>query len=144
MTTKEEVLQSVKILAEQKLITKVELDLAFEAGSGIKRDRVPTKEHSIAGILSFIGGVVVFIGIVILLAQNWSTLSFATQALATLGTGAAAYFVGLLLGRDQRTETVGSALCLMSALVLPLGLFVVFHHAGFDVGGSGLGCVTGK
>lgn len=138
MTTKEEVLQSVKILAEQKLITRMELDQAFEAGSGVKSDEVPAKEASIAGVLSCIGGVVVFIGLVILVVPNWSTLGFGTKVLATLGTGVAAYFVGLLFGREQRTETIGAAFLVMSALVLPLGLGIVFDHAGFVLEGAGL------
>jgi hypothetical protein len=137
MATKEEVLQYIKTLAEQKAVTKEELTAAFDSGSGIKTDVVLTKKLGIAEILYYIGGAIVFLGISILLWQNWSTLEFGTKILATLGAGIAAYFVGLLFNRDERTETVGSAFYLISALVTPMGLWVVFDIAGFDASSYG-------
>jgi len=137
MATKEEVLQYIKTLAEQKIVTKDEIDLAYDSGSGIKTDMVLTKKLGIAEILYYIGGAVVFLGIAILLVQNWSTLGFGTKVLATLGAGVAAYFVGVLFSRDERTETAGSAFYLISALVIPMGLYVVFDNAGFDASSYG-------
>ena len=137
MATKEEVLQYIKTLGEQKVVSKEELDAAFDSGSGIKTDVVLTKKLGIAEILYYIGGAIVFLGISILLWQNWSTLGFGTKVLATLGSGIAAYFVGLLFSRDERTETVGSAFYLISALVTPMGLWVVFDNAGFDASSYG-------
>src|SRR3989339_35882 len=132
MATKEEVLQYVRTLAEQKVVTRDELTDAYDSGSGIKKDMVLTKKLGIAEILYYIGGAVVFLGIAILLAQNWSTLGFGTKVLASLGAGIAAYFVGLIFSRDERTDTAGSAFYLISALVTPIGLWVVFDNAGFD------------
>src|ERR1035437_1194618 len=137
MATKEEILQYIKTIGEQKIVTKDELDLAYDSGSGIKTDVVLTKKLGIAEILYYIGGVIVFLGISILLWQNWSTLGFGTKVLATLGAGVAAYFVGLLFSRDEKTETVGSTFYLISALVMPLGLYVVFNNAGFDANSYG-------
>jgi hypothetical protein len=137
MATKEEVLQYVRSLAEQKVVTKEELEAAFDSGTGIKTDVVLTKKLGIAEILYYIGGAIVFLGIAILLAQNWSTLGFGTRVLASLGAGIAAYFVGLLFSRDERTETAGSAFYLISALVTPIGLYVVFDNAGFDASSYG-------
>ena len=137
MATKEEILQYIKTIGEQKIVTKDELDLAYDSGSGIKTDVVLTKKLGIAEILYYIGGAIVFLGISILLWQNWSTLGFGTKVLATLGAGVAAYFVGLLFSRDEKTETVGSTFYLISALVMPLGLYVVFNNAGFDANSYG-------
>jgi hypothetical protein len=132
MATKEEVLQSVRTLAAQKILTQDELISAYHEGSGVGADQVLTHRLGIAEILYYIGGAIVFLGITIFLAQNWSTLGFATKILATLGAGIAAYFVGLMFTRDPRTETVGSAFHLISVLVTPIGLYVVFDNAGFD------------
>lgn len=138
MVTKEEAFQYIKTLAEQKVVSKDELNTAYDSGSGIKTDIVLTKKLGIAEILYYIGGGIVFLGISIFLWQNWSTLGFATKVLATLGSGIAAYFVGLLFSRDERTESVGSAFYLISALVTPVGLGVVFDNAGFDSGTYGM------
>jgi len=137
MATKEEVLQYIRTLAEQKVISKEELDVAYDSGSGIKTDVVLTKKLGVAEILYYIGGAIVFLGISILLWQNWHTLGFGTKVLATLGAGVAAYFVGVLFSRDERTETAGSAFYLISALVIPMGLYVVFDNAGFDASSYG-------
>jgi len=137
MATKEDVLQYIRTLAEQKIITKDELTAAYDSGSGTKADVVLTKTLGVAEILYYIGGAIVFLGISILLWQNWSTLGFWTKVLATLGSGIAAYFVALIFSRDERTENVGSAFHLISALVTPLGLWVVFDNAGFDTGSYG-------
>ena len=137
MATKEEVLQSVRTLAGQKAVTQDELVAAYREGSGMKVDHVFMHKLGITEILYYIGGAIVFLGIAILLAQNWSTLGFATKVLATLGAGVAAYFVGLVFGRDERTETVGSAFYLISSLVTPIGLYVVFDNAGFDASSFG-------
>jgi hypothetical protein len=137
MATKEEVLQYIKTLGEQKIVTKDELDLAYDSGTGIKTDIVLTKKLGISEILYYIGGAIVFLGIAILLYQNWSTLGFGTKVLATLGAGVAAYFVGVLFSRDERTETAGPAFYLISALVIPMGLYVVFDNAGFDASSYG-------
>lgn len=137
MATKEEVLQYIKTLAEQKVVTKNELDSAFDSGSSIKTDIVLKKKLGIAEILYYIGGAIVFLGISILLWQNWSTLDFGTKVLDTLGFGIAAYFVGLLFSRYEQTEAAGSAFYLISALVMPMGLWVVFDNAGFDASSYG-------
>ena len=137
MATKEEILQYIRALAEQKIVTKEEIDLAYDSGSGIKPDVVLTKKLSVTEILYYIGGAIVFLGIAILLAQNWSTFGFGTKVLATLGVGIATYFVGVLFNRNERTEAVGSAFCLISALTMPIGLYVVFDNAGLDVGSYG-------
>ncbi len=137
MATKEEVLQYIRTLAEQKIVTRDELTEAFDSGSGIKQDVVLTKKLGVAEILYYIGGAIVFLGIAILLAQNWTTLGFGTKVLATLGSGIAAYFVGVLFSLDKRTEAVGSAFYLISALVTPIGIWVVFDNAGFDANSYG-------
>ncbi len=135
MPTKEEVLQYIKSAVAEQVITKDEVVMAFGQVSNVDIDQVTIKKLGIAEILYYIGGAVVFLGISILIYQNWSMLSFSTKVLATLGGGIAAYVVGVLFTRNVKTETVGSAFYLISALIMPLGLYIVFDHAGFDING---------
>lgn len=137
MTTKEEVLQYITTLGAQHVVTQDELLAAYRTGSGVPIDHAMIKKLGVAEILYYIGGAIVFLGIAILLAQNWSNLGFATKLLATLGAGLAAYVVGLLFSRDEKTEAAGMAFYLISALVTPIGLYVVFDYAGFDAGSAG-------
>ena len=137
MTIKEDVLQYIKALAEQNIVTREEMNLAYDSGGGSKADVVSARKLGISEILYYIGGAIVFLGIAILVSQNWLTLGFGAKVLVTLGAGVGAYFVGVMLGRDERTETVGSAFYLISALVMPMGLYVVFDNAGFDANSYG-------
>src|SRR6266481_1024926 len=136
MATKQEILEYIKKAAEQKNISKEELDAAFNSGNNGEKNAIATeaapKKIGAAEIFYYIGGGIVFLGIAILLSQNWQSLNFATKILATLGSGIAAYFVGVLFSRDRRTENLSPAFFLISALVMPIGLFVLFDNAGFD------------
>ena len=131
MATKEEVIGYIKTLAEQKILTRDEVATAYDSGSKIKVDTILARKLGIAEILYYIGGAIIFLGISILLWQNWTILGFGTKVLVTLGSGVAAYIVGLLFSRDEQIETVGSAFYLISALVMPIGMWVVLDNAGF-------------
>lgn len=136
--TKQEVLSSISVLALKNEISKEELIAALEASGNTKRNTEFTKKIGITEILYYIGGAIVFLGISILIFQNWSTLSFPIKIISTLGSGIAAYFVGLLFSRDTRTISVSPAFYLISSLVTPIGLYVVFNNAGFDLGSASI------
>ncbi len=137
MQTKEETLQSVGMLASRGMVTKDEVVGAYDRGAaGKTADGAFSKKATAADILYYIGGGIVFLGIAILIAQNWQTIGFGAKLLATLGSGIAAYAAAFFFSRDERTQSVGSAFFLLSALVLPIGFGVLFDHAGYDVGTS--------
>jgi hypothetical protein len=130
--TKDEVLQEVRRLSREGAITSTELSRAYEGGQGqvtVRREHV-----GLAEILYYIGGAIVFIGIVVLVAQQWDSLSNFSQILVTLGSGIAAYVTGLLLTRYPQTRGVGTAFYFISALLLPLGLAVTFDQANYNIG----------
>jgi hypothetical protein len=133
MITKEEASQYIRAIARDKILTKAEVDFAWDTASIVKSEAVLTKQLGIAEILYYIGAGIVVLGISILLAQNWAALSYTTQVLATLGSGIAAYLAGLAFDRNQKTESVATAFHLIAALVMPIGLYVVFTNAGLDI-----------
>jgi len=134
MTTKEELLQYVKELVDQKIITKDDLNSVCREVDEHKE----SKKLNIANILYYIGGGIVFLGISILVFQNWSEFNFLTKVLSTLGASTLAYFIGLLLDKEKRTEALSVAFYLIFALVYPIGLYVVFDNIGFDVSSLGM------
>jgi hypothetical protein len=139
MSLKKELLTHVTDLAEQDLITKDELIEAYNKGkkNSPDQDSVFTKKLDIAEILYYLGGAIIFIGITILIGQNWSTLGIITKILATLGTSAAAYLVGTILIREPKTERVSSAFYLISALTMPIGMWIVMNNAGINASSRG-------
>jgi uncharacterized membrane protein len=140
MNTKEEVLAVIETLAKEHAITRDEVTRAYDQGANVvhREEAALSKKVGIAEVLSYIGGAIVFIGIVIFMGQNWSVLSFETKLLATLGAGIASYLVGVIIGRKEHLNGVSAAFHLIAALVLPTGIFVVFQEAGIDAGDSGV------
>jgi uncharacterized membrane protein len=130
---KQELLRHVKEMATQGL-TKEELLAAY---AGIP-EKVEHRKVGISEILYVIGGAIVVLGICILVGQNWNTLSIVSKILATFGSGVAAYLVGVLFMRHEKFQTMAQAFFLISGLVLPLGLGVIFDNAGYDVSSSGV------
>ncbi|MBI2334817.1 hypothetical protein HYU96_03360 [Candidatus Daviesbacteria bacterium] len=133
---KNQILQLIKTASSQKLISREELEVAYEEGMDIKRDYATTHHLSIIEVLYYIGGFIVFLGIAILIFQNWFTLNTFARLLATLGAGIAAYIVGVVFGRSKKLDPVGQAFHLIAALVMPIGLFVLLDTLNLKISSS--------
>jgi len=135
---KKKLLEEIENFAKKKVIRKEEVLAAYAKGaSASSSGGVEESRSKIAEILYYIGGGVVFVGISVLIWQNWSALNVFGRILATFGAGLAAYFVGLFLGVGKRFKAVSRAFYFISALVTPVGLYVVFDSVGFEVGRDG-------
>ena len=86
----------------------------------------------LSAVLYCIGGGVVFLGLVFLLAQVWDEFSPWLRILSTLGTGLGMYASGALLSREPALGIAGTALFLISLLIMPAGLLVTFHELDLD------------
>lgn len=85
-------------------------------------------------IFYFIGGFIVFLGLAILVFQNWRFLDVSIRLLATLGAAFAFYLSALLFYYyGESTRKVALAFFLMSTLMLPIGLGVYFYQYHFDI-----------
>ncbi len=135
---KEAVLQEVRRLAAQHLITREEVLAVFDRSTEGSTDVALTRQAGISDILYYIGAAIVFLGISVLIWQHWSILGDATKILSTVGSGIAAYLTATLLSRNERFEVAASAFYFISALVSPLGLYVTFDVAGLDAGSAGV------
>ncbi len=132
--TKEELLAAVKSAAEQNQASREEINSAYDAGRGIRPGAVSVKKLGLAEILYYLGGAIIFLGIVILLWQNWNALGIPARLLATLGSAIAAYVLGIYLGQKPETGSMGAAFDLVAALVFPIGLYVALDAAGVVLG----------
>ena len=84
-------------------------------------------------ILYFIGGGVVFLGMVFLIAQEWRHFGTAMKIIVTLGSGLGAFTVGVLFSNQNRLGAAGPAFFLISALLLPVGLLVAYDESGINI-----------
>lgn len=102
----------------------------------------PEKESHFLEILTYIGGAIVFTGISIFLGQNFETMNIFTKVLTTLGSGLAAYGLGVLFHYKKPQTSISNALFLISSLCFPVGLFIIFDYAGFDMSSPSIQLAT--
>lgn len=93
---------------------------------------------AISTILYYVGGGIVFLGLYILIWQNWDSLGAFSRILVTFGFGILAYIAGMVFERDDRLKDAALAFQFISLLAIPVGLHVIFDNYGFEVGTSGM------
>ncbi len=127
---KQKLLELITALAEKKLLSRQEVLHAYDKGTGKKHHLL---HFRLSDMLAAVGGAIVFLGVAVLVWQNWARLGSLAQILATLGSGIAAYAAGLSFLQHKTYGRLAEAFFLLSALLLPLGLFVTFREAGYDI-----------
>lgn len=139
MTEKSKLLNGIRKLAREGLLSREELLAAHDEGFAGRQIPVkPVSEVSshftLAEILYFLGGGIVVFGIATFLGQNWTLLNGFTKVIATLGAGTAAYVTAIVLIADERTEKISSAFFLIAALVMPIGMYVTLTVGELNIG----------
>lgn len=123
---KTELLQQLSALVESGDLTRQEVLHAIATPKVSLASRMSV-------VLYYIGGGVVFLGMVFLIAQEWGHFSSAMKIFVTLGSGLAAFIVGILFSNQERLGAAGPAFFLIAALLLPAGLAVTYDEAGINV-----------
>jgi hypothetical protein len=134
---KRSVLDAVRALAAEGEITEAELSAAYRGGAGGDDTELVERHTRYSRVLYFIGGGVVITGIVALIGQIWNDLGAVMHIVVTLGSGLAAYVVGVLLSSKRWLGAAGPAFFLIAALVLPLGMVVALDEANINPEGFG-------
>ena len=125
---KSELLKSVTKLAKSGKLKKDELLAAFNKGA-------KTESHfKMSNILYYLGAIVVIIGIIILVTENWDLLNDVSKILVTLGSSIAAFLSAVLIGQKEKFKNVSLSFFLVSMIIMPFGFGVSLDIFGYDVG----------
>lgn len=103
-------------------ISRSELENLVQHMDNSQKNKLPT-------IAYYLGAAIVFIGIFVLVIQNWQFFNFLSRFLITAGSAAVAYITGAYLtkhGKDNASQVP----FLISGLVAPLALYVIFNKIG--------------
>ena len=140
---KEITLANVEYLVGRGLVSGDELLAVLQRvkpesspASEVRKDVLKRKVH-ISDILYSLGSLTIITGLIILVGQQWSEMSSFTKTLVTLGSGVAAFTVGVLFSSRSYLEKIAQAFHVIAAAVLPLGLYVIFDIGGVDTGSPG-------
>jgi len=131
---KEEFLKELSARLVSGELSQKEVLQVASTDPGSNDDTAISLTSRLSAVLYFIGGGVVFLGLVFLIVQQWTHFGTGMKIFVTLGAGLAAFVTGVLLSSQQQLGAAGPAFFLVSALLLPAGLFVTYDEAGLDVG----------
>ena len=81
-------------------------------------------------IFYYLGIGVVFVGIVLLVFNNWASLNTTTRVIVTLGSGIGASLIGILLRHDKNLNPLVNSLLFVSGILTPVGLIILFESVG--------------
>ena len=101
---KQTTLESVTALAASGDLSEIELMAALSDGAG---GEVAERHIRYSSLLYFLGGGVVLMGIVALIAQIWDDVGSVMHVAVALGSGVAAFTVGVLLSRRRWLGAAG-------------------------------------
>ena len=132
MLDKNQLLESIKEAVSDNLITKAELQKAYNDAKATKKSAALTWD--ISKTLYFIGAAIIFIGIWVFAAQKWGELNNVSKILLTMGTALACYITGVILSHYKKIDLIGQSFYFISMLLMPVGLHVIFDITGYDVG----------
>src|SRR5690242_15330401 len=121
---KNDILEGVRSLVTGGVLTKKELMDVYTQAVQDKTDTLSNPQSRLSAILYFVGGIIVFLGITILVGQNWSYFNNTSKILVTLGSAIAVYIMGLLFSRYQNLDVISQAFYFISGLIAPLGITI--------------------
>ena len=132
-------LQAVKDLSAQGQLSQADLMSAYAgpmAATTAPEDL--SNRLKLSDIMYYIGGAIVFMGIIVLGYQNWDSFNSAMRIFITLGSCIAAFLVGALLYNYENLRKISQAFFLIAGLLGPLGLNVLFKETGLDTNSDAL------
>lgn len=138
---KAELLSRVSEGAQRGEVSQEELLAAYQSGLSAQSDKILSQKVSLSEIFYYLGGMIVFLGIVISVSQNYSR-DLTSQLWLTLGVMIVTAVVGWGLILQRPTEHLGSAFFFISALLGPVAGFLVTRSLGYDFGSSGVQSVV--
>jgi hypothetical protein len=137
---KQQVLSELKQLAQSGQISQAEVLAAFSgiATPGFIAEKPIENRLKLSEIMYYIGGAIVFLGICVMVYQNWDSFDSFLRIFVTLGSGIAAFVVGALLYRYENLRKVSQAFFLLAGLLAPLAMNVAFKESGLDLNSDSL------
>ncbi len=92
---------------------------------------VTSNSNKLTQVFYGIGAVIAFVGVVILVAQNWDEIGFAGRILVTLGISLVTYISGMLIRKPEH-KIISQVMYGLSAILAPLGVYVLLEQANVD------------
>jgi uncharacterized membrane protein len=124
---KQDALQEILDLAIRHGLTAADIDAALKQASRLPAAK---REGVLSKLFGYLGGIFILAGLAVFIGMFWDDMGSAARVIITLGAGFVLYLVGLVTLTDARYERAATPLFLISALLQPMGLFVMMTEYG--------------
>ncbi len=138
---KQQLLLQVSQMSSAGELSEAEVLAALKAPGQAVAENSRNTSLTLSNILYYIGGAIVFLGISVLVYQNWDSFGSPLRILVTLGSCLAALVAAALLERYPDFQSAAQAFFLLGGMLAPLGVSVTFNQGGFDLSSSAIGLV---
>lgn len=108
-------------------------DEVAEALTCARQQDVPAKDRPagngfLTALLGYLGGALMVSGLFIYASMIWDDIGSLPRVLLSLGSGLIAFYAGVLVQKEEKTRKASLPLWILSALLIPTGLFVFLHE----------------
>lgn len=113
-------------IQESDIASLIHSQTPSATSSVVQPDTVEPKtksSNSVTHAFYAIGTVIVLIGVIILIAQNWVEIGFAGRMAVTLGLGLITYISGLIM-RGGEHRVISQIMLTLSVVLIPMGVLV--------------------
>ncbi|MEK7185055.1 MAG: DUF2157 domain-containing protein [Patescibacteria group bacterium] len=126
---KQTILALIKDSVFKNIIYKSDVLDVFDE---LQLQSVTKKRLNVSQILYGLGSAVVLVGILVLLFQNWHLLNSLARILISLGSGVAAYIIGMLVFGNNELRRFSILAYALSLILVPIGVAVTFFEMNAD------------
>lgn len=124
---KQQLVEELKTAVSNGSLSKKEILQALSIDSlASEKENTIINRLNLSEVFYYIGGIIVLVGVIVLVAQNWDSFSYAMRVFVTFGIGLAFFISAILLSQTDSLKKIGSALFLISGVLIPYGYFVIF------------------
>jgi uncharacterized membrane protein len=125
---KQQLIAELKSSIDQGQISKNEIlqILSIPAVAVNSSEDTVIKRMSLSQIFYYIGGIIVVIGLIVLMSQNWANFSYVMKVLVTFGVGLAFFISATLLAKIDQVKKLSTVFYFISGILIPFGYFVIF------------------
>jgi hypothetical protein len=123
MSNRDEALKQIIELATEHKVSVREFANHMHASEEQQTHYAPTRR-----LFAYLSGICIFSGISAYINMFWHEMNSFERVIITLGCGIALHVMALVSLRDGRYARAASPLFLMSSVLIPTGLFVLFFE----------------
>ncbi len=138
MHTKEQIISIVKSGLADKIVSKDDFSFIFDLSESHKKK---LGIENLANIFYVIGGIIIFIGAIILVSMFWENMNILGKFTFTLGIGLFSYISAILLN-NRNSRILSQVLLILSSVLMPLGVFLIMIDMGNRVGSGTIAVVS--